>query len=78
MVNMENEDRLLRTEEAAPLLGLAVKTLRHYSSTGGGPLRPVRLGKAVRYRLSDVRRLIAGEPLQVKEKRGPGRPRKTK
>lgn len=74
----EINDRLLKTAEAAQLLGLSIKTMRFYSATGGGPLPVVRLGRAVRYRMSDVEFLIAeGKPSQP-AKRGPGRPRKTK
>jgi predicted DNA-binding transcriptional regulator AlpA len=72
------EDKLLKTQETAELLGLSQKTLRFYSSTGGGPLPVVRLGRAVRYRLSDINNLMAGNASPVQEKRGPGRPRKTK
>lgn len=74
----EIEDRLLKTTETAQLLGLSVKTMRFYSSTGGGPLPVVRLGRAVRYRLSDVNSLIAGGLPVQPAKRGPGRPRKTR
>lgn len=72
------EDKLLKTQEAAEILGLSQKTLRFYSSTGGGPLPVVRLGRAVRYRMSDINSLIAGKTTPSQEKRGPGRPRKTK
>lgn len=73
------EDKLLKTQEAAEILGLSQKTLRFYSSTGGGPLPVVRLGRAVRYRLSDINSLIAaGKTEPTMRKRGPGRPRKTK
>lgn len=75
---IEIEDKLLRTAEAADILGLSVKTLRSYSSTGSGPLAIVRLGRAVRYRLSDINKLIASGGAEKQKKRGPGRPRKTK
>lgn len=73
----DDEDRLIKTEEAARLLGLSAKTLRFYATVGGGPLPPVRLGRAVRYRLSDVRRVVAMGAAAVDiQKRSPGRPRK--
>lgn len=74
---MMEEDRLVKTEETAELLGLSAKTLRFYATVGGGPLPPVRLGRAVRYRLSDIRRVIKeGAAVVEVKKRGPGRPRK--
>lgn len=79
----EKQDRLLRTAEAAGLLGLSPKTLRHASAPGcgyciAGLPAPVRIGKSVRWRLSDINALIAGGKPAQPAKRGPGRPRKTK
>ncbi len=74
---IELEDRLIKTADAASLLGLSPKTMRSYSSTGTGPVPVIRLGRAVRYRLSDIHNLIAAGGAAIK-KRGPGRPRKTK
>lgn len=76
----EQQDTLLKTNEVAEILRLSPKTLRHYSSLGGGPLPIVRMGRSVRYRWSDVQALIAGGaaplPLAQATKRGPGRPTK--
>ena len=51
---MENLTKLLKTEEAANLLGLSRRTLEAFRIHGGGP-RYRRLGKrAVRYAQSDL------------------------
>ena len=44
---------VLTTKQAAEHLSLAVTTLEKYRVYGGGP-RFVRLGRAVRYRASDL------------------------
>ena len=44
---------LLATGEAAARLGLQPSTLEKWRSTGGGPLF-VKLGRAVRYRITDL------------------------
>jgi len=44
---------LLTTKQAAEYLSLAVTTLEKYRVYGGGP-RFLNLGRAVRYRLSDL------------------------
>lgn len=48
--------RLLTTEELTRLLGVCRGTI--YNLRRAGRLKPVYLGRAVRYRLEDVRRLI--------------------
>ncbi|WP_081811564.1 helix-turn-helix domain-containing protein [Microbacterium paraoxydans] len=45
---------LLRSSEAARMLGVAEQTLRNWRSQGEGP-RSVRRGALVRYRPDDVR-----------------------
>lgn len=72
----EIADKLIKTEEAARALGLNSKTLRSYARRGDGPLPVVRIGRTVRYRISDVNALIAGGGVPSTPKRGPGRPRK--
>lgn len=52
-------DRLLRTSETASLLGFKPQTLYQAASEGRPFLPIVRLGRSVRYRLSDVSALIA-------------------
>jgi hypothetical protein len=51
------EDRCLPEKPAATVLGVSVALLRKWRRTGGGPLY-VRLGKLVRYRLSDLQRFV--------------------
>lgn len=53
-------DRLLNEKEAAPLLGLSVRTLQQRRYLGQPP-RFIRLpgGRAVRYRLSDLLAYVA-------------------
>lgn len=46
--------RLIRTPEAAHLLGLAPSTLSKLRCVGGGP-KFVRLGRSVAYRETDLR-----------------------
>lgn len=53
-------DRLLTVQETASVLGLAVSTLNRARVYGTSDLPPyVKLGKAVRYRLSTVQAFIA-------------------
>jgi excisionase family DNA binding protein len=47
----------LRTREAAALLGLQPTTLEAWRTRGGGPSF-LKLGKAVRYRTSDLEKFI--------------------
>lgn len=44
---------MLNTDQAASYLGLARATLEAWRTRGGGPVF-VKLGKAVRYRLTDL------------------------
>lgn len=46
-------DRLLTECEVADLLNISVRTLQAWRVRGGGP-RFIKVGRAVRYRLSDV------------------------
>ncbi|MBK0332511.1 helix-turn-helix domain-containing protein [Brachybacterium sp. MASK1Z-5] len=53
-------DRLLTEQEAASMLGLKPATLRTWRSTGrAGQPRWCKIGRACRYRLSDVQAYIA-------------------
>lgn len=49
-------DRLLKATEAADLLGVSVRMVHRLVSTGDLP--KVKLGKAARFRLSDVEALM--------------------
>jgi excisionase family DNA binding protein len=51
------QDRLLRTAEVAELLALSQRAV--YRLAEDGILQPVRLRGAVRFRASDIQRLIA-------------------
>ena len=48
-------DQLLRLDEAAAALAVSTRTLRNFVYRG--EIEPVRLGRAVRFRSSDVARL---------------------
>ena len=52
-----NDDRLLREKEVAKMLGVAIATLQAWRRAGKPPPF-IRLGRAVRYRLSDLHQLI--------------------
>jgi predicted DNA-binding transcriptional regulator AlpA len=51
------DDRLLREREVSEMLGVAIATLCAWRRVGKPPAF-IRLGRAVRYRLSDLRQLI--------------------
>ncbi|MBL8926337.1 MAG: helix-turn-helix domain-containing protein [Pseudonocardia sp.] len=54
----EDQDRLLTQSELCALLGgIPARSVRKWTAEGTGP-RAIRLGKYVRYRLSDVRAWI--------------------
>ena len=49
------DDRCLKTSDVAEYLGLSAKTLKTYRADGLGPAF-VKIGRMVRYRLSDVKK----------------------
>jgi excisionase family DNA binding protein len=49
---------LLDFPEAAAMLAISTRHLRRLADSGRGP-RPVRLGKAVRFRLADIEEFVA-------------------
>ena len=49
-----NPPKLLSPREAAEVLGLSVATLATWRSEGRVPLRFVRCGRHIKYRLSDL------------------------
>lgn len=51
-------NRLLPPEEAAPLVGVTVGTLQVWRSTNRYPLKYVKAGRLVRYRLEDIQAFI--------------------
>jgi predicted DNA-binding transcriptional regulator AlpA len=53
-------DRLLDIEDLANRLKIPPKTIRNKLSNGTWPISPVRIGRALRWRESDVATAIAG------------------
>ena len=51
------DDRLLREKEVSEMLGVAIATLHAWRRVGKPPAF-IRLGRPVRYRLSDLHELI--------------------
>ena len=50
---------LLSTEQAAKLLGIKPTTLENWRCTNRVPIPYIRIGRTVRYQLSDIESLIA-------------------
>lgn len=50
---------ILTTNEAADFLGLKPQTLRCWACYGKGPISPVRIGNRLRWRLSDLEKLVS-------------------
>ena len=57
--NGKMEDRLLDIEELAKHLKIPTKTIRNKLCDGSWPMQPLRIGRALRWRESDVVRAIA-------------------
>jgi len=53
-------DRLLDIQDLADRLKIPTKTIRNKLSNGTWPIRPVRIGRALRWRETDVAMAIAG------------------
>jgi hypothetical protein len=51
----------VQTKQGAALLGVAEQTMRRWASEGSGPIRPTRVGNRLRWAVSDIKRLLAGE-----------------
>ena len=56
--NMTIENKLLTVPELSEYLGIAIETLKKYRMRGTGP-KFIKLGRLVRYRLSDVDEWVA-------------------
>ena len=52
------EDRLLTADDAAKYLGIAVNTLSVWRSTGRYDLPYIKVGRLVKYRLSDLQAFL--------------------
>lgn len=56
------KDRLISLRELSEQLGgVPEKTIRNKISDGTWPIRPVRIGRTLRWRQSEVSQLISGE-----------------
>lgn len=51
---------LASTKEAAAILSIKEQTLRKWACSGTGPIRPVHVGRLLRWRMSDINALIEG------------------
>jgi predicted DNA-binding transcriptional regulator AlpA len=58
-MNFQNTDKLLTQKEVKEITGLADSTLEQWRLKGKGP-KFIKLGRLVRYRLSDVQAYITG------------------
>lgn len=56
----EEKRTAIGTAEAAYQLGLSPKTLRNWSMTGLGPLKPVRIGGRLVWNVADIKRVLGG------------------
>lgn len=56
--NPPNEDRLIDPSDVAEMLGTTTGTLSVWRATRRYPLAYVKVGRSVRYRLSDVQAFI--------------------
>ncbi len=69
---MITTDKMLTDDEAAEMLGLRPQTLAVWRCTGRNSLPYVQLGRAIRYRASDVQAFIEantkGKPTPKREK----------
>lgn len=50
--------RVVDTEKAAKILGKSKNTLRKWACYENGPIRPVRLGRRLAWRISDLERIL--------------------
>jgi predicted DNA-binding transcriptional regulator AlpA len=58
-MNFQNTDKLLTQKEVKEITGLADSTLEQWRLKGKGP-KFIKLGRLVRYRLSDIDTYISG------------------
>jgi predicted DNA-binding transcriptional regulator AlpA len=63
--NGSDDARLLTEHEVANLLALSIKTLRNWRLSGSGPCH-LKVGRLVRYRLSDVRAWLGNARAQIR------------
>jgi len=54
-------EQTVDTPEGAALIGKEPQTLRRWACYGIGPIKPIRIGGRLRWRVSDLKRLVSGE-----------------
>ncbi len=54
-------DRLLTTREFAELINIPERTLRNKMFDGSWTIQPVRIGRSLRWRESDLDKIVSGE-----------------
>ncbi|MCG9026936.1 helix-turn-helix domain-containing protein [Laribacter hongkongensis] len=52
---------LVSTKEAAEAILFKEQTLFKWSCFGTGPIQPVRVGRSLRWRVSDLEKLVGGQ-----------------
>lgn len=62
---MTEEVRLLKPDEAATILGVCAETLNVWRATRRYKLPYVKVGRAVRYRMSDLKAFIQDRLVQT-------------
>ena len=58
---MDGQHELMTTAEAAQALRHSPATVKEWGTRGTGPLKPVKIGRRVFWRRSDVQHLLGGE-----------------
>ena len=59
--DVPDELLILDTARAAAALNRTPQTLRHWACQGTGPIKPLKIGSRLAWRLSDIKKLLAGE-----------------
>lgn len=57
--------QIVGTSKAAEILNRKKQTLRLWSSEGSGPIRPVKIGGRLGWRVEDLERVLRGEKVAV-------------
>jgi predicted DNA-binding transcriptional regulator AlpA len=61
------QNKLLTSEEAAPLVGVTPGTLQVWRSTNRYPLKYIKAGRLVRYRIEDIQAFIESRTISPAE-----------
>ena len=59
--SIPDELHTLDTASAATALNRTPQTLRHWACQGTGPIKPLKIGSRLAWRLSDIKKLLTGE-----------------